>query len=909
MKKVAFWVVVLMYFSHLSAVAQDQPLSVSGVLLDATDKSPLVGATVLMVNVKDSLRSKYAIADVEGRFHIKNLEQAFYKLQISNVGYKPYTKLLRVTLADTKLGTIAITPDVKALNEVIVQGAVVAVEQIGDTTQYNAMAYKTNPDASAKDLVSKMPGIVVDSDGVTANGETVEQVLLDGKRFFGQDPLLSLNTIPADIVDKVQVYDEESDQARLTGFDDGNTTKTMNVVTKEDRRNGQFGKLYAGIGEDGLYKSGATLNSFSKDQRITFLGMSNNINQQNFGSEDLIGVSGGGGRGGRRGSNQSFMTGTQDGITKTHSTGLNFTDDLSEKTTFEGSYFFNQSLNNNDQLLNRETFLGNSSQFYTEDQQAASENINHRVNIRANHQFDENNSLLIRSAFSYQNNEGEEVTLGQTKEENGALLSQTYNNYQSVNSAYNFTNSFIYQHKFKKIGRTISFDVNTRINPTSKESVLSDLELDTLTEYSTEEKHYTVGSRVTYTEPIGTTAQLAIGYEINHTSRKSDKETYTLSSTSEVKTFSESLSNSFESSYTKNLPSIRYSNNKYGNIFDVSVAYQFATLNNDQLLPTEEQTSRNFSNVLPSLLARFDIGNGGNFFVRYATSTTEPSVSQLQNVIDNSDPLFLSLGNSNLDQSYSHSLQMRLQKNNFDKNITFANMTSVTNTSDYIGTGTTVITADSVTAGGVTLANGAQVSSPVNLDGYWALRNNTAFGVLLSPIKNNLNISAGLSYVRVPGVINDVVNMANTYAVDLKLGLASNISENVDYNIYYQVAGSRVLNSIESESNTQYYTQTFGSTLNLIFPKGFVFRNETLFNKYKGANESFDTDYTLWNMSVAKKFLKDDRGELELSVFDLLGENQSFDQQVTAQYIEESQTQVLQRYFMLTFTYQLRIFN
>lgn len=342
MKKFSLIMVLLVGISciELNAQSQVQKSTVFGILKDNSDGLPLVGATVLMVNVKDSARSKYSVADAEGKFQLNEVEQAFYKVRISYVGYKTFTKIIRITLAETDLGLIKLEPDVASLKEVIVKGDVIAVQQLGDTTQYNALAYKTNPDASAKDLVSKMPGIVVSSEGVTANGESVEQVLLDGKRFFGQDPLLSLNTIPADIVDKIQVYDEESDQARLAGFDDGNTTKTMNVVTKEDKRNGQFGKLYAGYGENGLYKAGATLNFFDGDQRITFLGMSNNINQQNFGSEDLIGVSAGGGRGGaRRGGDQTFITGTQDGITSTHSSGVNFSDELSAKTTFEGSYF------------------------------------------------------------------------------------------------------------------------------------------------------------------------------------------------------------------------------------------------------------------------------------------------------------------------------------------------------------------------------------------------------------------------------------------------------------------------------------------------------------------------------------------------------------------------------------------
>lgn len=913
MKKKLLFVVILLSIKaiNLNAQSQAQTISVSGLLKDNSDGLPLVGASVLMVNVKDSARSKYAVADAEGRFQMNELEQAFYKLKITYVGYKTFTKIIRISLPDTDLGLIKLERDITSLNEVVVRGKVLAVQQIGDTTQFNALAYKTNPDASAQDLVSKMPGIVISSDGVTANGESVQQVLLDGKRFFGQDPLLSLNTIPADIVDKIQVYDEESDQARLTGFDDGNTTKTMNVVTKEDKRNGQFGKIYGGYGENGLYKAGGTLNFFNGDQQLTFLGMSNNINQQNFGSEDLIGVGAGGGRGGsRRGGDQTFISGTQDGITTTHSTGVNFSDKLSSKTTFEGSYFFNNSVNNNDELLSRETFLRNSSQFYSEDQQTTTYNTNHRLNLRLNHEFNENNSLLLRSAISYQDNESNEITFGRTLNDEEELLNETSNSYNSFNNSLNFTNNLIFQHKFEKIGRTVSLDFNTRYQPTTKESLYKDLVLDSLIDYNIGESELSTGATVTYTEPVGLTGQVAASYAFNNSNRNIETETFFVEEDASEKVFSSELSNTIESVYQTHLPGIRYSNNRYGNILDIGLSYQYATLKNSNLLSyTSELSDRNFGNFLPSVLTRFQLGEDGNIFLRYSASTTAPSASQLQAVVDNSNPLFLSAGNPNLDLSYSHNLDFRLQKNYFDINATLSNSTSVKSSNNYIGNSTAIIAEDSVTAGGVVLTKGAQITSPTNFDGYFSVRNNTTYGVLISPIKNNLNLSAGLGYVNLPGLTNGISNTAETYSADVKVGLVSNISENIDYNIYYQLAGSRVLNSLQSEINNQYYTQTVGSTVNLIFPKGFVFRNEASFQQYKGINNSFDTQYTLWNMGLAKKFLKDDRGELELSVFDLLGENQSFNQEVTSQYLEESQTQVLQRYFMLTFTYQLRNFR
>ena len=874
--------------------------------IDALDTSGVVGATVMMINVKDSTRSRFVAAGNDGTFTVTGLEQAFYRLQISSVGYQPYRRIFRLTLAETDVGVIRLEPDVKVLDEISVEGEVVPVEQLGDTTQYNAGAYKTNPDASARDLVSKMPGIVVDGDGVSANGESIEQVLLDGKRFFGQDPLLSLNTIPADMVDKIQVYDEQSEQSQLTGFDDGNTTKTMNVVTKADRRNGQFGRAYAGYGTDELYQAGTTINSFNQDRRITVLGMTNNINQQNFGSEDLAEVSGGRGRPRRGEGDGKFITGEQDGITRTNALGVNFTDEWGEKTTFEGSYFFNQTGNRSNQLLTRESFLPSGSQYYQENQQSFTDNLNHRLNMRVGYKINDNNNLMLRSAISYQDNRQNESTLGQTENAEGELLSATDNNYSSLNQAFSVSNDLIFQHKFTKIGRTLSLEATSQINPTKRENYLEDLTLDSLTEYLTDEQQYTLGSSVVYTEPIGATAQLALQYQVNHSLRASDRDTYTLQEGDAGTSFREALSNQLTSGYTTHAPSIRYSNRQFGNFFDAALTYQYATLNNHELSPTTTQWANRFGSVLPSVSGRFELSDDANLLVRYTTSTTAPSISQLQGVLDNSDPLFLSVGNPELDQTYTHALSMRFHKVNADKNTSLSNFTRVSASSDYISTRTSIIGTDSVSADGITYQAGAQLSTPVNVDGYWNLQNNTTYGILITPLKSSLNTSVGVGYQRLPGWLNDVQNIANTYSANMKVGLASNISEKIDYNLYYQINGSRVFNATQS---SQYYTQTLGAKLNLIFGKGFVFRNETYFQRYTGANRQFDTNYTLWNMGIAKKFLKDDRGELELSVFDLLGQNQSFDQTVSAQYLEETQTEVLQRYFMLTFTYQLRRFK
>ncbi|MEO9966134.1 MAG: outer membrane beta-barrel protein [Reichenbachiella sp.] len=903
------WLVVLfLVFVVLDTpMAQTVEINVSGVVVDKEDLSALVGARVLLINIKDSTQSKYGIANDKGEFLIQNLQRAFYRLHITSLGFKTHTQILRVTNSELDLGQIRLTADVEILDEVQIKGAVIPVEQKGDTVLYNAEAFSVNPDASTRDLVTKMPGIMVDDSGVTANGESIQQVLLDGKRFFGQDPLLSLNTIPAEVVEKIEVFDQQSEQSQFTGFDDGNTTKTMNVVTKVDRGQGQFGKLYGGYGSDDRYKIGGQLNSFKKESRLTLLAMSNDINQQNFSEEDLVGVASA--RSGRRESGGALMTGIQNGITETNSLGSNLSKEWGEKVKLEGSYFFNQTNNVQDQELSRETFLEDQSQFYTEEQIKEADNYNHRFNSRFFYNINENNNLIVHPSLSFQKYIGQESTLGETSIDDGGFTNQTQNNFTSEDEALSFENKLIYQHKFEKIGRSISLEFDMERNTKKNSSLYHDLTTDSVIIYSTDRNEYEFGGSISYAEPIGNTALLSASYEIDYDNRNLSKEAFDgRFGSTETESIS-SLTNDFDSDYTRHRYSLEFSNRSYDLFYRFGVTYQYATLLGEDGLPGNTRFQQSFHNFLPIIVGRLEFGDGANITFRYRTSTSAPSVTQLQNVLDNSNPLFWSIGNPLLKQSYTHNIFLRYTKTNSDKNTTFSNFTYTQILEDYLTSATYVLTEDSVYTEDLYIPRGTQISQPVNMDGYWQVSNNTSFGMLLPAIKTNINTTVGVSYTRQPGMTNGILNHSNTYSGNVRLALTSNIDENTDFNVYYDLSTNKVTNSIQEVSNSRYLTHVLGAKANIIFWKMFVFRTDLTYENYQGVNESFDTEYFLWNMSLAKKFLKNNQAELELSVFDLLNQNRDVSQTVGSSYLQEKRTEVLRQYLMLTFTYQLRNFK
>ncbi|MEM9986132.1 MAG: TonB-dependent receptor, partial [Bacteroidota bacterium] len=350
------------------------------------DDQPIEGAGVVMTLRSDPTQRQGIFSDGNGNFRFRGLNPGDYQLKISAIGFDTLSQTVKIESGFNRLGRLTLSERTYTTDVVQIEGQEAMAQQKGDTTQYNASAFKTNPDANAEDLIRKMPGITVDGGRVNAQGEQVRQVLVDGKPFFGNDPNAALKTLPADVIQKIEVFDQESEQSQATGFDDGNTTKTINIVTKPETRNGQFGRGYAGAGYEDVYKAGLNWNSFQGDRRISVVGQTNNINIQNFAEEDLLGVSSAGqGRrrrpweGGGAGADvNDFLVGQRNGIATTHAGGINYSDEWGDKIEVNASYFINYSDNQALTNLDRVYFVeGDSGLVYRELDTSRSVNLNH----------------------------------------------------------------------------------------------------------------------------------------------------------------------------------------------------------------------------------------------------------------------------------------------------------------------------------------------------------------------------------------------------------------------------------------------------------------------------------------------------------------------------------------------------
>jgi uncharacterized membrane protein YgcG len=931
------WILLaLSLFSFTSGFAQNY--TVKGTVKDSVTQSPLPGANVVLIRAADSLLVG-AAADVEGRFTLEKVQAGRYLLRISFLGYQLFEKRIFIRNQSLELGDIPLVMASTQLNEVQVMGKTPTVVQNGDTTQFNAKAFKTQPDATAEDLLQKMPGMDVSNGTVKAQGEDVARILVDGKPFFGDDASAALKNLPAEIIDQIQVYDQKSDQAQFTGFDDGQNSKTINIVTRADRRKGQFGKFYVGYGAGNKYQAGGNLNIFKNDRRISLIAQSNNINIQNFSSQDLVGISGSSGQGGRGGgggrsggqggrggggqsggsSTSNFMVGQQSGISTTHAAGLNYSDKWGKKVDVTGSYFFNRSNNNANQFSFRNYVLpADSGQTYQQNSLSSSTNYNQRLNFRLNYQIDSANSLLIRPSFSWQQNDGISSLSAQTKNVE-EVLNQTSNDFSSQLTGYNFSNEALFRHRFSKPRRTFSLSLNTGYNRYRGESNLraennfydGTVDADTVNQNSSLIKNgWNLSGNASYTEPLGKKSMLQLNYIVSWQRNNSNKETFNFSEeTSRYSLLDTALTNRFESRYISQQvgSSYRYQAQKLNLSFGAN--YQVAQLKNDQLLPRTFDLSRTFYNLLPSAMLRYQFSNKQNLNINYRAATNQPSVDQLQNVINNANPIQLSTGNPDLKQTYQHNLTFRYTAANTERSRTSFASLSGSYATNYVVNSIFIAERDSVLNGGIDLKKGSQLSRPVNTDGYWTLRSFGTYGVPIKLLKSNLNLNASFNYTHSPGYINNQLNYSDAQTLGLGVVLSSNISEKLDFTLSSTSSFNRSQNTLQSKLNSRYFNQNSRLSLNWIFWKGFVYQTSLNHQVNSGLSNGYNQNFLLWNMSLGKKFLKNQQGELKLSVYDALKQNNSIQRNINVAYVEDVQTQVLQRYFMLTFTYNLRNFR
>ena len=899
--------------------------TVKGSIIDSSGKQDLSEATVSITPLSsDSSDVQFGTTDRNGAFLFKNLSGGSYSLLITFEGYVHIRRNFTISPENKNIDfkMFYMQRATEDMPEVIVQRPPVTIRK--DTVEYNAGSFATKPNALAEDLLKKMPGIQVDKNGViTAQGEKVTRVLVNGKRFFNDDPKMATRNLPPDIIDKIQVFDDLSDQSKFSGFDDGNRVKTINIITKKDKRQGYFGKVVGGIGTNENYDESINMHRFDKEEQISLLGQANDVNKQNFTPDAISGGRGGGGGGGGGAGGSSGNT----GVTTVWAGGANYRNSLGPKTDLYGSYFFNSQHITVDQKDSVIKYIqgepGQDSSNTTAGTQSNIQKLEtHRIYLNLEQKIDSNNSLIFRPNITFQQSEPLVSSFSTTVDNHGLPVNQSVGNSSGYNNGFNINGSNLQlRHKFAKKFRTISLDLNGSANMNdgygynyAVNNFYRPLSNDTLNQYNVDTLHsYSISPTLSYTEPVGKNQIIELNYNYTYQHNVSVNNTYDfVDSLHDYKKFDSLFSNSYQFVSHANRFTLNYrvQNTRYN--LSVGSGLQFTGFNS--LNTTKDiRVIQNYVNLTPTVNFQYTISKTSHFRLNYSGRPGTPTVTQLQPLITTTDQINYQEGNPDLKPQFTHSLRMLYTS--FDpgtQHVLFATINASTIVND-------------IQSAVYYNSKGGQQTTYVNLNGTYNLSAYFNYGIPLKKPKSNLNFITNITYAQSQTLLaQDSIaaadnNFAHVYSKNTGLSetisWTTNIKKNFDmnfssaskYNINIRTGATG--QPSKSQNNLNAFSQTLSAELTAYTNSGWLIA-ATLDYTYTNNNAAaYNASVPLLNPSIAKQLFKKKNGEIRLSVFDLLNQNVSVSKSVTSSQESYTRTNVITRYAMLTFTYNLNNFS
>jgi hypothetical protein len=898
-----------------SYVGFAQNLTIQGSLKDSIANRALNSATVSLVYAKDSSLVSFSRTNEAGAFNFKNVAPGNYLISVSYVGYVPkWVPVITGSEKTVEMGLIYMN-DVNTMSTVTVTARRPPVVINGDSVEFNSENFKTAPNAVVEDLLKKMPGMEVDkAGGITVNGKKVTKVFVNGKEFFTGDPVMATKNLPADAVDKIQVYDRRSDQAMFTGIDDGSEETAINLKLKKDRNKSTFGKLNGGAGTPSVFDLQGNVNVINNDEQISAIGGANNTNRQNFSNRNIINFSGGGG--GRPGAgggvtvNFSGGSGETDanaqGIAETYSIGGNYSNIFNDKKTeFNANLSISDVERNNisssftQNLTPGNAFnrISNANSIAGNKQQNFGSTIDHKVN--------DNFSFRFTPSLGFQQTTNYSEDSTQTYLTNGNLLNSNTTVSSSASDAVNAASTLLLRKKFAKKGRTISSTITQSFNRSNSTGnqfteqlsyINNKLSNDSILDQQNSRKgeNSSYSANLIYTEPLGKKSLLEFNTYLSKSIGSSSRRIFDRNdATDNYDLLNTRLTNEFNSEYTYSGGGMSYRSNQKKYNFSTGFSLQKAVLDGENI-SAKTKISQSFQDILPNATFRYNFSQTKNLNVDYRTSTNQPSITQLQPVLDQSNINRQSIGNPDLKRSYVHNLNIRFFSSKILAGKSFFSTLNASTTNNSI------VNYDSV------LPNRTILTRPVNVDGAYRINGSVNYGFGIKKLKSRLSfgLNAGLnnniSYAN--GLLNTIV----TKSTGPSMSYAYIVDDVIDINLTARYSFSQTSNEVNPTLNTNFLTKVFGADMTNYLPLNIVLNQSFNYAINTGRAEGFNTAIPIWNASFSKFFLKNKRAEIKMSAFDLLNKNIGINRNVSQNQIVDRSYNVISQYFMLTFTYSLQ---
>ncbi|NII25280.1 TonB-dependent receptor [Pseudoflavitalea sp. X16] len=917
---------------HCLLAQQKVTGSIKGKVVDVMNNLPLPDATVTITNKEDSSATGFAVTDKTGAFELKNIPAGSYILGISFTGYAPFMRNLDITAARSvfDLDSVKLNTDTSMMASVIVTAPPITIKK--DTVEFRASAFKTKPNATVEDLLKKLPGVEVDKDGnVSSQGENIPKIYVDGKEFFGNDPKLATKNLTAEMVESIQVFDDMSDQAKFTRIDDGSRQRTINIKLKKDRRKGIFGRTTVGAGSNDRYTGNLSLNMFDEDQRISIIGGANNINRLGFSSNDMIsgmggmgGFSGGGGRGGGgRGGGGGGGGSAGNGNTKSWSAGVNYRDDWGRKMEFSGNYFVSKtSTINRSKSLRQNLFANDSTSLSDEQSYRKNDNLSHRFGFRWEYEIDSMNSILLTPNINIQQSESESldsvVTISSTPKYNYKAIEGSSSR-TNQRDGISFNNNLLFRHRFKKPGRTFTIGWSTAVNDSEGDgytiSPYNYYNPDSTWNYTRDQRQQneqittswnnTVSSSLT--EMFGTDKILELNYAYSINESTSDRKTFDYrASSGEYDSVNKNQTNYFENTFISSRLGTNFRVKKQKYDFQLGGAVQFAILENlsHRAMTGKDSTmSQRYTNFFPNANFNYNLGTRKSIRFGYRGSTRAPSISQLQDVVDQSNQLVYRTGNPNLKQEFTNNFNFSYNTFNVSNFLFFNLNLNATVISNRIVNSMELINSTT------------QLIRPVNLNGAWNASFSGTVGVPLIKVTTgrrspmNLNLTSTVRYNRDVSQQKGVMGYNTTTTLGQRIRYDYNIPDRLDVGTSANFNYNDARYGFQENSNNRYFNHNYSLDVTYTFLKRVMLSSDFDYYVNSGRADGFNQPIPLWNASIAWVMFKKRNGELRFSVVDLLNQNKNIDRTINEYYIEDTFTETLRRYFLVTFMYNLNRFG
>lgn len=893
-----FLVIYFFCFGCVYTAAAQTSGDISGHLLDTVGHQVLQGATITLLNGRDTAETGLTtLSDGHASFSLSRCPLGNYLVSFRFEGYNTAYANVRLSTGHTHadLGEIYLSIRIDHLDSIKIAPPPLLVLK-NDTLEYNAGAVKMRDYATLEDLLRKLPGIQIAPDGtLLVNGEPLDQLWVDGRPFFGGDPAIALRNLPAEIIDRIQSYRAGSDREMATGFSQGSGKRTLNIVLKKDRAKGDFGRLGVGGGAPDVYAGGFSLNRFSGPSQLSAFGSLENVGHENNpGFPSSLSTP------------QASNSLNQAGITRAGSAGVNYADAWSKNTMGYGNILYNnQHTRNNQATITQNLFPGDSSTTGYQNGSSVNTGNGEHIAFSLTEKMDPANTLIFRPDFntqkSFSNSSTETILIDNRSAD---TLYKSTGRLSSNNDNNNISSDISFTHLFPKKGtvlfvdlklvehnnnnNTLSNNQTDYLNPTAYISGLNQL-------FTQSVKGGSVNPSVSFSLPLDKHQALELNYSYTWTPNRSSNRA--LGYNKENNVFDQvdsALSNNFRYTVETHLATASYKLQRDKWQWVAGIGGRSDGLS-EQNLSLDSALDRHYWSIVPSSSLQYNFTKNNSLSMNYAGSSSPPTVQQLQPVNTTTDSLSIQKGNASLKQPYSHTLflsyraadprSMRIFSVNLNGSLTVNNIVS------------------SVTQ----LGNGALVYMPVNVNGAFTASVNTSYGVPVKQWKSVITLSGRWTYNQTPGLLNGALNNTKSNLMSVTLSSSTALADKLDILASSTFGYSAFDYSFASNQNSSYLNVQAAANVNY-YLKRWTFSTKALYTFNNSLPPGFTKNVLLLSPSLSLKVLRHGAGEIRFFVFDLLDQNKGINRTVSANVVQDSRSEVLGRYGMLSFSYNIRYF-